>query len=69
MNGVLFSKQDEQDKPKGNDDLKGAIPKGFEKFFKGGSKKGADENANKPSSASKEEKNTKENDKKTKEEG
>jgi hypothetical protein len=38
MNGILFNKQEEPGKPKG-DDLKGAIPKGFEKFYKGGSKK------------------------------
>lgn len=34
MTGILFTKEEDPNKPKGSDDLKGAIPKGFEKFFK-----------------------------------
>ena len=44
--GLLFNKSEGPETPKEGDDLKGAIPKGFEKFYK---KKGEEEG--KPSSS------------------
>lgn len=61
----MLNKQDDVNKPKENDDLKGAIPKGFEKFYKGGSKKEGKETSGKPSgSVPKDEKETKGEEKK-----
>ena len=67
---MFFNKGDEPEKPKQSDDLKGAIPKGFEKFYKGASKKEGDNQSAKPSSSSsKDEKTDKGDEKKQKEEG
>jgi hypothetical protein len=33
-NSIWFNKSEDPEKPKQNEDLKGTIPKGFEKFYK-----------------------------------
>ena len=67
MTSILYTKPEDEGKTKESDDQKGAIPKGFEKFYKKGSKK---EGEDKPSGTTpKDEKTAKGEEKKQKEEG